>query len=85
MLDEDRENHMKNYRDEIKKYSTSFVEMEIGEIIMRELNKYAVHREEMNQALSSTDLEELGVYLLEEAERHYKKLFAKLREYEKDT
>lgn len=76
---------MKNYRDEFKKYSTSFVEMEIGEIVMRELNKYALHREEINQALSSSDLEELGVYLLEEAGRHYKKLFDKLRTFETES
>ncbi len=72
---------MKNYRDEIKKYSTSFVEMEIGEIVMKELNEFVAYRDKKGQTLGPSELEEIGVYLLEEAERHYKKLFDKLRSY----
>ncbi len=76
---------MKNHRDEIKKYSTSYVEMEIGEIVMKEFNEYALHREQIGHALSTQDMEEVGVYLLKEAKRHYKKLFEKLRKYEMES
>ena len=76
---------MKNYRDEIKKYTTTIVEMEIGEIAMKEFNSYIAHRDKIGQPLSSADLEELGVYLLEEAERHYNELFNKLRSYENEN
>ncbi|MCE7735865.1 MAG: hypothetical protein GPJ54_13370 [Candidatus Heimdallarchaeota archaeon] len=73
---------MKNYRDEIKKYSTTIVEMEIGEIAMKEFNKYVAYRDDKGQTLTLSEQEEIGVYLLEEAERHYKKLFDKLRSYD---
>ncbi|OLS24806.1 MAG: hypothetical protein HeimC2_21120 [Candidatus Heimdallarchaeota archaeon LC_2] len=76
---------MKNYRDEIKKYSTSIVEMEIGEIAMKEFNEFVTYREKMGHALSLSELEEIGVFLLEEAERHYKKLFVKLRSYHNEN
>ncbi|MCE7737016.1 MAG: hypothetical protein GPJ54_19175 [Candidatus Heimdallarchaeota archaeon] len=73
---------MKNYRDEIKKFSLSFIEMEIGEIIMKEINDYAIHREKISHPLSAQDIEEIGIYLIEEAKRHYGKLFGKLRKFE---
>jgi hypothetical protein len=75
---------MKNYRDEIKKYSVPFIEMEIGDIITNEINSYAIHREEIGHPLSSQDMEEIGIYLIEEAKRRYGKLFVKLRQYEKE-
>ncbi|MFV2016225.1 MAG: hypothetical protein ACC656_12400 [Candidatus Heimdallarchaeota archaeon] len=76
---------MKNYRDEIQKYSTTIVEMEIGEIAMKEFNKYITYRDKKGQSLTLLEMEEIGVYLLEEAERHYKKLFDKLRSYENEN
>ena len=85
LLDCDCLNHMKNYRDEIQKYSTTIIEMEIGEIAMKEFNNYVAYREENGQTLNIADQEEIGVYLLEEAERHYKKLFDKLKSYEKEN
>lgn len=85
MLDCKCESTMKNYKDEIKKYSISFVEMEIGEIVMKEFNEFVTYREEKGQTLGPSELEEIGVYLLEEAQRHYKKLFDKLRSYDNEN
>ena len=76
---------MKNYREEIKKYSTSIIEMEIGEIAMREFNNYVSYRDKKDHTLTMMEMEEIGVYLIEEAERHYKKLFDKLRSYDNEV
>ena len=85
MLDRDYVSHMKNYRDEIQKYSTTIIEMEIGEIAMKEFNNYVAYRDSKGQTLNLSEMEEIGVYLLEEAERHYKNMFDKLRSYDSEN